>query len=96
LPEGGRRFDFLQAAVGGVVGTVLFIDEDLAEQVLAEAGLGPNAQVVRIDTPARLIHVVAACKEAFAVIHFDPIQGGRPSRPIPAAELLETARRAME
>lgn len=95
LPGGGRQIDFFQAVVGGVVGTVLFTDEDLADRVLVEAALGPDAQVARIDTPARLIDVVTKCEEAFAVVHFDPIQGGRPSQPIPAAELLEAARRAM-
>jgi hypothetical protein len=95
LPKGGKRIDFFQAEGGGVVGTVLFTDEDLAERVLAEAGLGPDARVVRIDTPTRLIDVVEACESAFAVVHFDPIQAGRASRPIRAAELLEAARRAM-
>jgi hypothetical protein len=95
LPMGGRRIDCFPTAVGGVVGTVLFTDEDIAERVLAKAELGPDAQVVRIDTPTRLIDVVAACESAFAVVHFDPIQGGRPSQPIPAAELVEAARRAM-
>jgi hypothetical protein len=51
--------------------------------------------VVRIDTPARLIDVVETCESAFAFVHFDPIQGGRASRPIPSVELLEAARRAM-